>query len=619
MARSKDELKALVKEFPTTPGVYLMKNDKDKVIYVGKAKNLRARVRTYFNKIADHSLKTKYLVNQIDNVNYLLTKTEVEAFLLEASLIKKYRPRYNIRLKDDKAYPYIKASLADDFPRFYVARKVQQDGSVYFGPYTSGWAVRGTIRFLNRTFKIRDCSDSFMKGRKRPCMTHQIGRCTAPCVDLIDKKGYGTDMKSALEFLKGKEKKVVKDLTDKMMTAADEERFEVAAKIRDSIDVLKRILEKQTVVNPNAQKDQDVVAFHGDERGVLIETLHIRSGRVIGNRPHFLARLNPDSETEEVKDWLTSFLNQYYTDNIIPDEIILQVDLGLDITKLLRAVFVERQGKEPKISMATGEKGKKLLDLAMTNAKSHFKDQVSKHENRLEGLDLIQKKLHLPASPMRIECYDISNFQGSQSVASQVVFEEGLPKKEDYRRYKIKTVEGPNDFASMKEVLQRRFKHTEYDDPQLIVIDGGKGQLKMATEVLKEIGRTEIPVVGLAKARTQGKFDDKEVTQSKERFFLPGRQNPVTFANNSEALAILVGIRDEAHRFAITFHRKLRDNVSLSSVLDEITGLGEKRKQRLLKKFESVEGIKAASVEEIAELPTFNRVLAERILIHLGD
>ncbi|MCB0407104.1 MAG: excinuclease ABC subunit UvrC [Bdellovibrionales bacterium] len=615
----KDELKELVKEFPKTPGVYLMKNDKDKVIYVGKAKNLRARVRSYFNNLADHSLKTKYLVNQIANIQYLLTKTEVEAFLLEASLIKKYRPRYNIRLKDDKTYPYIRCSLSDEFPRFYLVRRVKQDGSVYFGPYTSGWAVRGTIRFLNRTFKIRDCNDVFMKSRKRPCMTYQIGRCTAPCVDYVNKEEYGKDIKAALTFLKGKEKQVVKDLTEQMKSAANEERFEVAAKIRDSIEVLKRILEKQTVVNPNAEKDQDVVAYYGDERGVLIETLHIRSGRVIGNRPHFISKLDPDSDSEEVKDWLTSFLNQYYEDNMIPDEIILPVDLGGDIIHLLKAVFNERQGKEPKINMATGELGKKLLDMAYANAKSHFQDQVSKHENRLKGLDEIQQKLHLPEIPLRIECFDISNFQGSQSVASQVVFEEGLPKKEDYRRYKIKTVEGPNDFASMKEVLERRFKHTEYDDPQLVVIDGGKGQLKMAIEVLKELGRTEIPVVGLAKARTQGSFQEQDVKQSKERFFLPGRQNPVTFANNSEALAILVGIRDEAHRFAITFHRKLRDDVSLASVLDDITGLGEKRKQRLLKKFESVEGIRSASVEEIASLPTFNRVLAERILLHLDE
>lgn len=619
MPKSKEDLKALVREFPITPGVYLMKNDRDKVIYVGKAKNLKARVRTYFNKLSDQSLKTKYLVAQIDHVEYLLTKTEVEAFLLEASLIKKYRPRYNIRLKDDKSYPYIRCSLNDEFPRFYIVRKVRQDGGIYFGPYTSGWAVRGTIRFLNRTFQIRDCNDSFMKGRKRPCMTHQIGRCTAPCVDLIDQKSYGNDVKSALDFLKGKEKKVVSQLTKQMKTSANEERFEAAARLRDSIDVLERILEKQTVINPNSELDQDVIAFAGDPRGTLVETLHIRAGRVIGNRPHFLAKLDPNSESEEVKDWLTSFINQYYSDNIVPDEILLQVDLGGDIIKLLKDVLFERHGKEPRILLATGTDGKKLLDLALRNATSHFQDNVNKHENRLKGLELIQKKLHLPAIPQRIECYDISNFQGSQGVASQVVFEEGLPKKEDYRRYKIKTVEGANDYASMKEVLERRFKHTEYDDPQLVVVDGGKGQLKIATEVLSEIGRQEIPVVGLAKSRTKGSFKDKEVSGTEERFFLPGRQNPVTFARNSESLAILVGIRDEAHRFAITFHRKLRDDATLSSVLDEITGLGEKRKVRLLKKFESIEGIKSASVEDIADLPTFNRVLAERILLHLGD
>ena len=619
MAKTKEELKEIVKEFPTTPGVYLMKNEGEKVIYVGKAKNLRARVRSYFNKQSDHSLKTKYLVAQIHTIDYVLTKTEGEAFLLEASLIKKYRPRYNIRLKDDKAYPYIRCSMADDFPRFYLARKVKQDGAIYFGPYTSGWAVRGTIRFLNQTFRIRDCRDAFMRNRKRPCMTYQIGRCTAPCVDLIDQKGYGKDVKSALDFLHGKDGKVVKRLTKQMKDAASEERFEQAAKFRDSIGVLEKILERQTVVNAGSEVDQDIVAFFGDKRGVLIETLHIRSGRVIGNRPHFVAKLDPNSEAEEIKDWMTSFLNQYYIDNIVPDEIIMSVDLGGDIIKLLKAVLFERHGKEPRIHVANGEKEKKLVEMALKNAESHFGDQVSKHEDRMKGLEEIKAKLHLPEEPLRIECYDISNFQGSQSVASQVVFEEGLPKKEDYRRYKIKTVQGPNDFASMKEVLGRRFKHTEYDDPQLVVIDGGKGQLKMALEVLKEIGREEIPVVGLAKARTKRGFAENAVEQTQERFFLPGRQNPVIFGKHTQAFAILTGIRDEAHRYAITFHRKLREDATLASVLDEITGLGEKRKTRLLKAFDSIDDIRKASVEQIAELPTFNRVLAERILLHLSE
>lgn len=596
-----------------------MKNLHDKVIYVGKAKNLRARVKSYFLNNADHSLKTKFLVNQICSIEYMLTRTEVEAFLLEASLIKKMRPRYNIRLKDDKAYPYIKATVNQSFPRFYLARKVASDGALYFGPYTSGVIVRETIRFLNHTFKIRDCSESFMRARKRPCMTYQIGRCLAPCVDLISEEDYQGDFKLALQFLKGRNAQVLKDIKVRMKTAALEERFEAAAKLRDSLRAMEAVLEKQFVVSVDESHDQDVVAYYGDERGTLIETVHIRHGRMIGSRPHFISKLNIKAEGEDIRDWLTSFLNQYYLDNIIPDEIIVQGDLGIDIVKLLQAVFKERQNKVPKIIPPVGEERKKLIEIALTNAESHFKDHVSKNENRLRGLGEIQAKLHLPELPRRLECFDISNFQGDQSVASQVVFEEGLPKKEDYRRYKIKTVQGADDFASMKEVLQRRFQHTEYEDPQLVVVDGGKGQLKMAVEVLKEIGRSEVPVVGMAKARVKKGFQDKEVIESQERFFLPGRQNPVVFSKGSEALQILTGLRDEAHRFAITYHRKLREDASLGSQLDEVVGLGEKRKAQLLKKFGSVEEIRQVGVEELAALKGFNRVLAERILLQLEE
>lgn len=616
----KEELKDLIKDFPQTPGVYLMKNARGKVIYVGKAKNLRARVRSYFNKSSqDVSLKTKFLVHQIEHIETQLTKTEVEAFLLEASLIKKFRPRYNIRLKDDKAYPYIVASVKDDFPRFYVARKVKNDGNLYFGPFTSGGAVRETIRFLNRTYKIRDCSDSFFKNRTRPCMTHQIGRCTAPCVDLISKDDYQADFSEALSFLRGEDEKVIKRLTQRMKAAAKDERFEAAAKLRDSISAVERILEKQSVVGVDQEYDQDVVAYVGDKRGTLIEVMHIRRGRVIGSQPYFLSKLDFSAPDEEVMEWLTSFLNQYYSDNIVPDEIILPVDLGGDMTKLLQAVFEERQGKRPSLHLAMTAQNEQLLNLARANAEHHFEQQVTEKENRMKGLEDLQRKLHLPELPLRIECYDISNFQGSENVASQVVFEEGSPKKEDYRKYKIRSVIGSNDFASMKEVLERRFKHTEYDDPHLIVVDGGKGQLSMAVEALKDAGRPEIPIVGLAKARTKRSFESQEVEASEERVFLPGRQNPVTFARHAEALQILVGIRDEAHRFAISFHRKLRQDRTLESELDHIVGLGEKRKKRLLKTFEGLEAIRTASVEEIAALPGFNRVLAERILLQLNE
>lgn len=620
MASSRfEELKEKVREFPVQSGVYLMKSSLDKIIYIGKAKNLRNRVRSYFTDSKDHSPKTRLLVQNIHEVEYILTKTEVEAFLLEASLIKKHRPKYNIRLRDDKAYPYIRFSWSDDYPRLYLARKVRKDGSLYFGPYTSGLAVHGTIRFLNRTFKIRDCNDTMFKTRKRPCMTHQIGRCTAPCVALISEEDYRNEVEGAKLFLRGQNKKVLKNLKEKMMTSAEEEKFEVAARLRDSIQAIKAILEKQAVINDTAEKDQDAVGFSGDERGCLVETVHIRAGRVIGTRSHYLPQLDLSDPQTDMREWMVDFLNQYYEDNFIPDDVLLPIELGTDLAKLMEAVLLERSGNKTTVRFATDEKGRQLVDMANQNAQAHFLKYVSKSEEKLRGLDEIKERFQLQERPHRIECYDISTFQGAETVASQVVFEDGVPSKDHYRRYKIRTVQGIDDFASMYEVLSRRFRHTEYEDPDLIVIDGGKGQLAQAIRILSEIGRQDIPVVGLAKARTERDFQAQEVSGTEERFFLPGRQNPVIFKSNSEALHILVGIRDEAHRFAITYHRKLRENTSLESELDMVVGLGEKRKRVLLTRFNSIEDIKAADAEEIAALKGFNRVLAERILLQLNE
>lgn len=611
------KLKEEVGGFPTQSGVYLMKNLNDKIIYVGKAKNLKSRVKSYLLDSKDHSAKTIALIHNISSIEYILTKTEVEAFLLEASLIKKHRPKYNIRLKDDKAYPYIKLSWSDEYPRLYLSRKVQKDGADYYGPYTSGGAVFGTIRFLNRIFKIRDCTDHVFKTRVRPCMTHQIGRCTAPCVKLIDKLDYRSDVEGARDFLKGKSKKLIKDIEKKMIHAADEEKFEVAARMRDALFSIKNILERQTVINEANESDQDIVSYFGDHHGVLIEMIHVRSGRVIGNRSHFISTINPQSPDEDPREWLVSFLNQYYEDNIIPDEVLTPIDLGMDLNKLLQAVLKERSDRTAIVRFPTDKKSAGLLDMAHQNAEAHFKKQISKEMEKQEGLVEIQKKLHLNKLPYRIECFDVSHFQGTETVASQVVFEEGRPNKDQYRRYIIKTVEGIDDFKSMYEVLQRRFKHEEYDRPDLIVVDGGKGQLTQAVKILSELNISDVPVVGLAKARTQSDYQNSEIEETEERFFIPGRANPVTFKRNSEAFQILTGLRDEAHRFAISFHRKRREEQSLSSILDDIPGLGEKRKMQLLQKFSSVEAIKEADVEEIANLKTFNRVLAERILIHL--
>ncbi len=608
-----------LKNLPLVPGVYLMKNSVDKIIYVGKAKNLRNRVRSYFNDIKDMPTKTRTLVLNIFDLEIIQTNTEIEAFLLEASLIKKHRPKYNIRLKDDKSYPYIRVSVENQYPRIYLSRRVRRDGSMYFGPYTSGYAVNETIRFLNRTFKIRDCTDHMFKTRQRPCMTYQIGRCTAPCVKLITAEDYKLDIEGALMFLKGQDTQVIANLTARMYEFASQEKFEGAARLRDSIRAIQAVLEKQSIVSQSVDLDQDAVNFFGDERGTLIETVHVRAGRVIGTRAHFLPQLNTLDPNEDPREWLVSFLNQYYDDNMIPDEIIIPLEIGSDLTKLLEAVLKERSGKVVNIRMGMEEKSRDLVSLAFEKAQEHFAKHVTKSEEKIQGLEEIQRRLELPALPRRIECYDISNFQGQEPVASQVVFEDGVPSREHYRRYKIKTVQGPNDFASMHEVLTRRLKHTEYDDPHLIVVDGGKGQLKVATEVLKEMGRTDLSVVGLAKARLLGDFQDAHIEESDERFFLPGRQNPVVFQKGSVAYQILVGIRDEAHRFAITYHRKLRENTTLESELDLVTGLGEKRKRALLEKFDSVQALKAADVQTIAETKGFNKTLAERILLQLNE
>jgi excinuclease ABC subunit C len=612
-----EAIKALITDFPVGSGVYLMKSKLDKIIYVGKAKNLKSRVRSYFLDSKDLSPKTKLLVTHIAKVEYIVTNTEVEAFLLEASLIKKHRPKYNVRLKDDKTYPYIRFSMADDFPRIYLSRKVKKDGSLYFGPFTSGKAVWQTIRFLNHTFQIRDCSDHFFNKRSRPCITHEIGRCTAPCVNLITKDEYRESVKNAVMFLRGKNKKVVKDLKHLMKERSHQERFEEAARLRDSIYSIEHIMEKQMVVNDKTEIDQDAIQFHGDERGVTVEVLSLRHGRVLGSRSQFLAQINVHSPDEDERDWLISFINQYYEDNLVPDEILLPLELGKDMTILMQKVLEARADKPVSIRYPMDSYGQKILDMSLKNAQEHFKDHVQGSESKLNALYEIQKKFHLPEVPKRIECYDISHFQGAETVASQVVFEEGLANTDQYRRYKLRTIQGVNDYDSMKEVLTRRLNHDEWDDPQLILIDGGKGQLNVVHEVLKELGRADLPVASLAKARTQKGFEKQEVTSTQERFFLPGRSNYITFREGSEAYKILTNIRDEAHRFAITYHRKLRENSMLESSLDSISGLGPKKKQLLLKTYLSIDAIKEASPQDIAKLEGFGEALAEEVLLHL--
>lgn len=616
----KEMLKDRIKDFPDQSGVYLMKSISDKVIYVGKAKNLRQRVRSYFGEAKDLTPKTRLLVSHIHIIDYILTKTEVEAFLLEASLIKKFRPKYNIRLKDDKNYPYIRVSMRDEFPRLYLSRTVKPDGSLYFGPYTRGGSVFETIRFLNQSFQLRDCTDHVLKSRERPCLNFQLGHCSAPCVRLIAEKDYSQAIQKALRFLKGQSQELIGELRQKMLQLSEEEKYEQAARWRDTLNSLAAILEKQAVVDPNATKDLDIITFCGDSRGTVVQFLHVRQGRVLGTRSQFLAGFDPQEPNEDPREWFLSIINQYYWENIIPDEVLLAYDIGVEMMRLMKNVLEERRGSEVRVRVGTSEeKEKELLEMTEQNAKAALDKQSEKVESRRNGLEEIKAKFQLPQLPFRIECYDISNFQGKQIVASQVVFEQGGPAKEQYRLYKIRSLTEANDFAAMKEVLSRRFRHDEWDDPQLLVVDGGKGQLNAALEALKFVGKSQIPIVSLAKAKTESAFIKPEVQGSEERFFLPGRQNPVLFRKNSDALRILTHLRDEAHRFAITFHRKLRDEKSLASVLDSIEGIGAKRKKILLEAFDGLEEILAAPIEELAALPSFHADLAEFIVEKLAQ
>lgn len=610
------ELRELIRDFPLLPGVYIMKSREEKIIYIGKAKLLRNRVRSYFSESADTPAKTQFLMKSVWSIEYLLTQTELEALLLEAQLIKKHRPKYNIRLKDDKSYPYIRISWLDNYPRLYLSRKVRNDGAFYFGPYPKGQVVHKSIQFLNENFKIRDCTDAVLASRKRPCLSYQINRCTAPCVAYVTPEVYREQVTQAKSFLLGDGEKILHHLESEMWSLANHEKFEQAAKLRDSIEALKLAFNRQSVIKEAQNLDLDVLAYKMDSEGILFETYHVRKGVELGSRSYFFSLYE---ENPDFKDLVLTFLTQYYEDNFIPDQLLLPIDIGADLSHLLGQLLKDRAKKDVLVRYAGDPLGVELLIKANRLAEEHFDKANQKNQERDDGLKEIQSKLGLVNWPQRIECFDISTFQGKETVASQVVFEGGSPAKEHYRRYKIKTVTGIDDFASMTEVLTRRFHHTEYEEPQLIVVDGGKGQLAMAIKVLQDLNLTHIPVVGLAKSRTQSDYKSDHLVVSEERFYLPNRSNPVVFKPSSLAYQILVGIRDEAHRFAITYHRKLREANSISSILDWITGIGEKRKQRLLKEFSDINTLKEAGAEAIAKIPGFNRVIAEMIIVQLNE
>ncbi len=583
---------------PESPGVYLMKNDQGRIIYVGKAVVLKNRVRQYFQSNKNHSPKVRAMVSHIADFEIIMTHSEVEALILECNLIKKHRPRYNISLKDDKSYPYVKVTVQEEFPRVFVTRRLLKDGARYFGPYTSVTALHESLKLLKRLFPLRTCKHL----QDRPCLEFHIKRCLAPCVGKVSQEEYAVMIREVLLFLEGRTDDVEKELNFRMQAAAEGYHFELAARLRDQLMAVRKVAEKQNIVT--GAGDQDVLGLARSEFGVCVQVFFIRSGKMIG-REHFLLR---GSEDENDADVLTAFMQQYYhRAAFIPREVLLPMEIGATEQELLERWLSEKKRKA-QVHLLCPQRGTKrdIVVMAVSNAQKYLQDEAEKlkqaNEQTLGAVRELGKYLGLKKLPYRMECFDISHIQGSETVASMVVFEGGLPKKSDYRRFKIQSTEGkPDDFLSMREVTTRRYVGLPEEDlPDLIVIDGGKGQLSSALEIIRqEAGHQKVPVVGLAK-----QF---------ELIFTEGESEPVVLPRHSQALYLIQRIRDEAHRFAITYHRKLRGKRNLVSVLDHVVGIGPKRRQALWSHFGTLAKMKAASIEDIASVPGMNLPAAEAV------
>ncbi len=624
---------------PDQPGVYLWKDASGRLLYVGKSKRLRDRMRSYFGSPRSLSGKTRRLVSHIADFEIIVTQSELEALLLEMNLIKQHRPPYNILLKDDKTYPYIKVTVNEDWPRVFATRQVLNDGARYFGPYASAGSVYQALDILNRLFAFRppyECKDDkFNRHRKlgKPCLYHQMRRCLGPCVPgLVTKEAYRSAIDSVCRFLEGKSDQIARELRAQMEQAAEQLEFERAAYLRDRIQAIAKISERQQVLR-TVDTDQDVIAFAREDGSAVVQVLFIRGGKLINAEPFTLQ----GAEDESDEALLTSFLTQFYRDApSIPPSLLLadHVEEPMIIASWLQ----QKSGHRVEITVPRRGEKKQLVEMAANNARQKLREireqWLNSEQRAVAALSELRDLLELPGLPHRIECYDVSNTQGQQSVASMVVFERGEPRPAHYRRFKIKTVAGANDVASLREVITRRFRRaaealgerqaasatvaiegepadtgaeiTEAERwaelPDLLLVDGGQGQVAAAQAALNELGFTQIPVVGVAKGPDRNRFD-----------LVRAGQEPIALARDSKALALVQRIDEEAHRFAITYHRKLRAKAALRSPLEEIPGIGPKRKRALLKAFGSLDGIRQASVEEIAAVPGMTRKAAEEL------
>ncbi|MDK2849238.1 MAG: excinuclease subunit [Desulfuromonadales bacterium] len=595
-------------KYPTASGVYLMKGEEGKVFYVGKAKNLRNRLRSYFSEHGDNRPQIRFLLKRVRDIETIVTDTEKEALILENTLIKKYRPRYNINLRDDKTYLSLRLDPREEFPMLQLVRRVKRDGALYFGPYASSAAVRATLKEIYRIFPLRRHPLKTCRKRSRPCLYYQIGQCSGPCHGKISAADYRRLVEGARALLSGRESEVVESLRRQMAAAADRMAFEEAARLRDQLRAIEQTVERQKVVESGGG-DQDVIGLHREGGEVELAILFVREGKVIDRRSYNLEwRLDED-------ELLSSFLQRFYGREVcIPDRVLLPF-LPEDAEVLSEWLGEQRGRKVQVLAPARGAR-RELVALAARNAEESFRERGSRREARQSVLEEIAERLHLSRFPRRIECFDISNVQGRHSVGSMAVLTDGEPDKGAYRHFRIRSVEGSDDYASLFEVLKRRLERGVREDnlPDFILMDGGKGQLSVLGRVLEELGlKGQIDAAGIAKSRVQANVRGKMVERSEERFFLPGRKNPVVLRQGSPALFMLERLRDEAHRFAITHHRKLRRRSSLGSTLEDIPGIGEKRRKTLLRHFGSLKAVKSASLEELRAMPGLPSALAESL------
>ena len=597
-----------LKRLPEQPGVYLMKNDMEQIIYVGKAINLKNRVRQYFQHSKNHSIKVRKMVEHIVSFEYIITRTEVEALVLECNLIKKYNPKYNICLKDDKHYPYIKINIQDAFPRLLVVRQMKKDGAKYFGPYTDATSMWEVVELIKNIWPLRTCMRKLPKdiGKERACLNYHIGKCNAPCIGAINQADYGKMVEEIIGFLSGKYHDVIKKLQQDMEQASSDLQFEKAALYRDQISAIKKLEQKQNAIM-SSMLDQDVIAFAKNPQDTLVQVYFVRQGKMVG-REHFYLQ---DTEDESIEEVLRDFVVQFYANaTFIPKEIVIE-RVPSEI-QVLESYLAEKKGS--KVQMTTPQKGSKhgLMELARKNAEltlSQFGDQIKKEQERTKGaLEQIQEAMGLKQMPYRMEAYDISNTQGVQSVGGMVVFEGGKPKKSDYRKFKIKSIQGPNDYGSLEEVLDRRFNRlmNEQEEnsfsklPDLVLMDGGKGQVAVAQKVLDKY-QLSIPVCGMVK-------DERHRTRG---LLYQGQE--VILSSHSEGFKLITRLQDEVHRFSIEYHKKLRSKAQIQSVLDEIKGIGKTRKNSLLQHFKGIDALRQATISELEEIPGIPKDVASNI------